>query len=247
MWRGCGRLIARRPSGVGARVQPPGCAAARPNERVASFFFSSRRRHTRCSRDWSSDVCSSDLRGPLALVLVAPSALNLETGSQAALDRATSGRADLVGGGLRMVRDRPLYGFGSGAYAERYREREKVSSEKVAAASHTIPLTVTAEQGVIGLAAYVVLVALSFALLFDRLRSVLAGAPWPGVAAVTRAGLAAAYAALILHTLVYAAYLEDPLSWALLAVAAGLRARPPGIDGEGGGERRGELAIAGRP
>src|SRR5216684_8518557 len=27
------------------------------------FFFSSRRRHTRCSRDWSSDVCSSDLRG----------------------------------------------------------------------------------------------------------------------------------------------------------------------------------------
>src|SRR4030042_2722452 len=28
------------------------------------FFFASRRRHTRCSRDWSSDVCSSDL--PLA-------------------------------------------------------------------------------------------------------------------------------------------------------------------------------------
>src|SRR5690606_40374027 len=27
------------------------------------FFFSSRRRHTRFSRDWSSDVCSSDLGG----------------------------------------------------------------------------------------------------------------------------------------------------------------------------------------
>src|SRR5690606_39626951 len=27
------------------------------------FFFSSRRRHTRFSRDWSSDVCSSDLHG----------------------------------------------------------------------------------------------------------------------------------------------------------------------------------------
>src|SRR2546429_5780971 len=26
------------------------------------FSFSSRRRHTRCSRDWSSDVCSSDLQ-----------------------------------------------------------------------------------------------------------------------------------------------------------------------------------------
>src|SRR5690606_30748459 len=29
-----------------------------------SFFFSSRRRHTRFSRDWSSDVCSSDLTPP---------------------------------------------------------------------------------------------------------------------------------------------------------------------------------------
>src|SRR2546429_843797 len=28
---------------------------------TSCFFFSSRRRHTRCSRDWSSDVCSSDL------------------------------------------------------------------------------------------------------------------------------------------------------------------------------------------
>src|SRR5216684_1668613 len=28
---------------------------------ISVFFFSSRRRHTRCSRDWSSDVCSSDL------------------------------------------------------------------------------------------------------------------------------------------------------------------------------------------
>src|SRR3712207_7682610 len=31
--------------------------------RFASFFFSSRRRHTRYWRDWSSDVCSSDLEG----------------------------------------------------------------------------------------------------------------------------------------------------------------------------------------
>src|SRR5690606_41060545 len=33
-----------------------------------SFFFSSRRRHTRFSRDWSSDVCSSDLILALAFV-----------------------------------------------------------------------------------------------------------------------------------------------------------------------------------
>src|SRR2546429_5812727 len=37
------------------------------------FFFSSRRRHTRCSRDWSSDVCSSDLRSvSLVLAVVLP-------------------------------------------------------------------------------------------------------------------------------------------------------------------------------
>src|SRR5262245_62363922 len=31
--------------------------------RSCAFFFSSRRRHTRCLSDWSSDVCSSDLVG----------------------------------------------------------------------------------------------------------------------------------------------------------------------------------------
>src|SRR6266508_6033749 len=32
------------------------------------FFFSSRRRHTRWPRDWSSDVCSSDLDEPLVVL-----------------------------------------------------------------------------------------------------------------------------------------------------------------------------------
>src|SRR6266498_5377032 len=31
------------------------------DHRTYFFFFSSRSRHTRCGRDWSSDVCSSDL------------------------------------------------------------------------------------------------------------------------------------------------------------------------------------------
>src|SRR5687768_18506060 len=40
------------------------------------FFFSSRRRHTRCSRDWSSDVCSSNpalyatIGGTIAVMIV---------------------------------------------------------------------------------------------------------------------------------------------------------------------------------
>src|SRR5690606_39872494 len=36
------------------------------------FFFSSRRRHTRFSRDWSSDVCSSDLPSAVASSCVEP-------------------------------------------------------------------------------------------------------------------------------------------------------------------------------
>src|SRR6266513_4300158 len=37
------------------------CGNIWPRESILFFFFSSRRRHTRSKRDWSSDVCSSDL------------------------------------------------------------------------------------------------------------------------------------------------------------------------------------------
>src|SRR5436309_12689483 len=40
-------------------------AALPPVKPAECFFFSSRRRHTRFSRDWSSDVCSSDLFVPV--------------------------------------------------------------------------------------------------------------------------------------------------------------------------------------
>src|SRR6266511_578322 len=36
---------------------------------LVRFFFSSSRRHTRFSRDWSSDVCSSDLPGTRGRIL----------------------------------------------------------------------------------------------------------------------------------------------------------------------------------
>src|SRR5256884_1969544 len=50
----CHRTIAREMTGGPIRGPILGMY-------VLFFFFSSRRRHTRCSRDWSSDVCSSDL------------------------------------------------------------------------------------------------------------------------------------------------------------------------------------------
>src|SRR5256884_7047840 len=54
---------------------------------AAVFFFSSRRRHTRCSRDWSSDVCSSDLGSDprIAAVVAEASFANLR---EAAYDYA---------------------------------------------------------------------------------------------------------------------------------------------------------------
>src|SRR5258707_4818067 len=46
------------------------CSKGHCNYTEISFFFSSRRRHTRYWRDWSSDVCSSDLIGRLAVQLI---------------------------------------------------------------------------------------------------------------------------------------------------------------------------------
>src|SRR2546422_5432460 len=46
---------------INNETSPSGKALALMHFLVSFFFFSSRRRHTRCSRDWSSDVCSSDL------------------------------------------------------------------------------------------------------------------------------------------------------------------------------------------
>src|SRR5690554_3037172 len=53
------------------------------------FFFSSRRRHTRCGRDWSSDVCSSDLFGATLLGGVFPVAKQVFGGMIGLIDGAT--------------------------------------------------------------------------------------------------------------------------------------------------------------
>ena len=100
----------------------------------------------------------------IAVGLASPGALGLEGRSFDAIDKATSGRAELVKGGARMFADRPVYGFGSGAFAERYRDRENLLSERSPAESHTIPITVAAEQGVVGLAAYLILVVTALSL-----------------------------------------------------------------------------------
>ena len=154
----------------------------------------------------------------LAVVLIKPSLIHFNPKSETSLDRATSGRVDLMRGGLRMFTDRPLFGFGSGGFAKEFREREQAGQREAASASHTIPITVAAEQGVPGLAAYAAVLIATFGLLFQRLAgSALRGRAPPGPL-VVRAYLAAAYCGLVLHTMLYAAFLEDPITWTLLAV-----------------------------
>src|SRR5699024_11736084 len=73
------------------------------------FFFSSRRRHTRSKRDWSSDVCSSDLghcfadRSGLEAVTMRAVAAELD-GVAAALYRHVRGRDELID----LIRDEVL-------------------------------------------------------------------------------------------------------------------------------------------
>jgi O-antigen ligase len=163
----------------------------------------------------------------LAIVVFAiPGSVHLKGHSAKSLNRATSGRVDLMRGGLRMFADRPLYGYGSGSFAERFRAREKKGEAQAASASHTIPITVAAEQGVIGLAAYVFVLVAAFRLFFGGLLR-LRREEEPGPRLLGRMVAAAAFSALVFHTLLYADFLEDPIVWTLIAVGIALRRGPP--------------------
>jgi hypothetical protein len=81
----------------------------------------------------------------VVFVLAAPGAINLDLGDSRSADNATSGRIDLMEGGVRLAADRPVLGWGSGAFAREYRRAEDVSAQRAVSASHTIPITVAAE------------------------------------------------------------------------------------------------------
>lgn len=171
----------------------------------------------------------------VAVVVASPKTFGLGNPSEKSLNRATSGRVKLTRAGLEMARERPVWGFGSGSFADRYRQRERVFSPLAAAESHTIPLTIAAEQGALGLLAYLALLLASLRLVFAGVRAALRERV--DVVTVARAAVAAAFCAFVVHTLGYAAFLEDPLGWVLLGLAAvlGQAVRPPApFSGRGG-------------
>jgi O-antigen ligase len=145
-------------------------------------------------------------------VLVAPPSLHFGLkGSGGSTSNATSGRTKLISGGLELLVQRPLYGYGSGSFETEYKRRGKASSANATSASHTIPITVAAEQGILGLAVYVALLIAAFLVLFSG-----AGRSPP------RITIAACFAALVLHTWTYADFLEDPITWTLLGIGVAL-------------------------
>ena len=148
----------------------------------------------------------------VGVVLAAPASLHFGLkGSGGSTSNATSGRGKLISGGLELFAQRPVWGYGSGSFETEYKRQRNASAENATSASHTIPVTVAAEQGLLGLALYVALIVAAVRLLFTD-----AGRSPP------RMAIAACFAALVLHTWTYADFLEDPVTWALLGIGVAL-------------------------
>jgi O-antigen ligase len=157
---------------------------------------------------------------------LSPDRLNVDTG----------GRSNLVSGGVTMFGQRPLWGYGAGSFPRAYREQIATKKAPVSV-SHTEPITVAAEQGVVGLAAYAALLIVALwtmgSGLFTRAPSAATGparqdapAEPTRIRLIARSAVLASFAALLVHTMAYAGFYEDPIAWVLLAAAASLATVP---------------------
>lgn len=150
--------------------------------------------------------------GGLAVVLVLSVGFlaSIEIRGQS-LRRETSDRTQRIQDTTRVIKAHPVIGVGIGNQAQASRRLSGRDRPTPNFVSHTTPLTVAAELGVIGLALYAWL-------LVGGARAILA--VWrlePGLGLA----LGACGLALFAHALFYPGFLEDPLTWVVLAVAAG--------------------------
>jgi O-antigen ligase len=129
----------------------------------------------------------------------------------------TSGRANLVSGGIDLFGERPIQGYGSGSFQDAYRDHRENKDVPVSV-SHTEPVTIAAEQGLLGLTLYVALIAVAIWTLSAGLFDSRAGP--------ARQAVLAAFVALLVHTMAYAGFFEDPITWVLLAIGASLAHAP---------------------
>jgi O-antigen ligase len=135
------------------------------------------------------------------------------------LNHITSDRTDRVEQTLRVVRHDPLVGVGIGGQPRASRELAHSQRPTPNFVSHTTPLTVAAELGLIGFALYTWLLVGGALLLLSVYRR-------DGALALA---LASVFLALFVHALFYSGFLEDPLTWVVLAVAAGWLTSPAGV------------------
>ena len=128
----------------------------------------------------------------------------------------TSGRSRLVSVTLDAFRARPLAGVGIGGQP-RASTDESGRGSPSRNASHTTPLTVVAELGLVGLVLYGwLLTAAGWALWLLARRDRLVGL-----------GLGAVLLVLVVHSLLYAGFFEDPVTWGVLGVASAALAASP--------------------
>jgi len=143
------------------------------------------------------------------------------------LSDESNGRSGLINGGLEIAADAPLVGTGSGSFPAEFKERFG-GGRGIAVESHTEPVTVAAEQGAVGLLAYAALLVVTVGGLLSAAGLRLRG---PAIGAPMAAALLAVYAVMVVHSIGYAAFLTDPITWAVLAVAMAALApatrRPP--------------------
>jgi hypothetical protein len=117
-------------------------------------------------------------------------------------NRASGGRSHLVELGWRVIRHHPVLGAGLGGFAKAAVAGTEHPYRLKGAASHTTPVTVAAELGPLGIAAYGWLLgALAWA--------GLAGRRAPGVSRTLFAALVAIFAS----SLFYNSFFEDPTVW----------------------------------
>jgi O-antigen ligase len=139
--------------------------------------------------------------------------------SRSGVNRVTSGRANLVGQGIRIAGEHPVVGVGVGGFSREYQRRLGIPGrDPKRVASHTTPVTVAAETGIVGLALLAWLAAAAFLATLHGL----------GRGFTSRVALATGVVlvAIAVHSLFYAAFFEDPMTWALLGLV-GLVSRVP--------------------
>jgi O-Antigen ligase len=124
--------------------------------------------------------------------------------------RFTSDRSRRVELTYKVFRDHPVEGVGLGSQPIASQARSEQGGSPTRFVSHTTPLTVAAELGVIGFAAYLALLG-GAAWLIERVRRI---DPPLGL------GLGAVLLALFVHSLAYSGFFEDPITWLAIAVAA---------------------------